>query len=345
MRCIWMPALALLMCLDAFAQGATNSYTQTNLVSDIPGLAVSTDSRLVNPWGLSRPSKPTAVEPHWWAADQATGVTTLYNADGTIEPLIITIPSASGQGVGSPAGAAFFSQNFAFASLDGVISNWNAKTLPAQPGTGCARCHPTSATVMVNRSSMGAVYTGMTIANNGGTPTYYVANAAGAVEAYDTSFNPVTLSAGAFVDPNIPSGFKPFGIQTVGSRIYVTFMQAGPGGYVDAFDVTGTLLLRLQQGWFNKPWGIAPAPANFGVFSGALLVGNTGSGKIGAYHPVTGKFLGFLKDSGGNAITNSGLWAISFGAGNAESGPTNVLYFAAGIQNYAHGLFGSITAN
>jgi uncharacterized protein (TIGR03118 family) len=335
--------------LGATAQDtATNSYAQTNLVSDIPGMALMTEPLLVNPWGLSRPSQAAAAEAHWWAADEHTGVSTLYDANGNILPLVVTIPSGSGTGSGSPSGTVFNQKNFVFATLDGTISQWFAGSSPTQPGTKCAQCHTTSAIIMVNHSAAGASYTGITVGSNNGAPTYYLANSKGGVEAYDTSYNPVTLSSGSFVDPELPAGSTPFGIQSVGGRIYVTFLPPAPatGGYVDAFDPTGKLLLRLQNGtWFNEPWGIAHAPAGFGLFSNALLVGNTGSGAIAAFNPSTGKFVGVLKDSTGKAITNPGLWAIFFGAGNTDSGPTTTLYFNAGIQSFAHGLFGSITAN
>ena len=349
MKNVWKPGLVLLVCLSAGGQdAATNSYTQTNLVSDVPGMALSTDPSLVNPWGLSRPSQPTAGEAHWWAADQATGLTTLYDANGSVVPLVVTIPPASGAGAGSPTGTVFYNKNFVFVTLDGTISQWFAGTTPSQPGPGCARCHVTTATIKMNNAGAGAVYTGITVANNGGVPTYYAANSTGGVEAYTTSYNPVALPAGAFVDSNIPTSYKPFGIQSVGSKIYVTFSRPfpSPGGYVDVFDTTGTLLLSLQHGnWFNEPWGIAKAPSNFGAFSNTVLVGNVGNGAIAAFNPNTGKFLGFLKNSSGAVIVNSGLWALSFGTGNADTGPTNVLYFNAGIQGYQHGLFGAIAAN
>ncbi|MFN7996169.1 MAG: TIGR03118 family protein [Bryobacteraceae bacterium] len=339
-------SVAACLCAGAFAQ-SVNSYTQTNLSSDIAGLAKTTDTKLINPWGLSRPTAATAAEAHWWAADQATGVSTLYDADGSVVPLTITIPPASGAGTGSPTGTVFFNKNFVFVTLDGTISQWFAGTKPAIPGTGCAKCHVLNATLQVNHSSLGASYTGITFANNGGVPTYYAANSAGGVEAYDSAYNQISLASGAFADPKLPATYKPFGIQAVGARIYVTFSQPfpAPGGFVDAFDTTGKLLVRLQSGSFNEPWGIAKAPSNFGAFSNMILVGNVGSGWIGAYNASTGKFQGFLSDSSGNPITNLGLWAISFGAGNTDSGPTNVLYFNAGIQGYQHGLFGAISAN
>jgi len=341
-------SLSAFLCFCVHAQDATvNSYTQTNLTSDIPGFAAATEPLLVNPWGLTRPSLATAHDAYWWAADQRTGVSTLYKPDGSFVPLVITIPSA-GAGVASPAGAAFFQKNFVFASLDGTISQWFAGTKPSPRGTGCAGCHTTSAVMMVNHSANGAVYTGITEATNSGGSAYYVANAAGGVEAFSTgTFAPITLSSGAFLDPQIPAGANPFGIQRVGTRIYVTFYNpAQGGGFVDAFDSTGKLVLRLQSGnWFAEPWGIAHAPAGFGKFSNAVLVGNVTSGQIAAFNSLTGRFLGFLEDSSGTVIANPGLWAIYFGAGNAESGPKTILHFAAGIDSYTHGLFGSIAAN
>jgi uncharacterized protein (TIGR03118 family) len=332
MKNVYKVSILLLMCLCASAQDTTtNSYAQTNLVSDIAGMAPVTDTNLVNPWGLSRGSNTP-----WWVSDEATGVSTLYDGNGTIVLLVVTIPSASGTGHGTPTGTVFSGGNFLFVTLDGTISEWT--------GTG------TIATIKVNNSSKGAVYTGCTLAKNGTVQTLYVANAAGGVEAYDTSFHPVTLAPGAFVDPSVPAGFAPYGIQSVGTTIYVTF-TAAPGagkGFVSAFDPTGKPLasLNLQHGkWMNQPWGIAHAPASFGKFSHAILVGMTGSGQIAAFNPSTGKFLGMLNDSTtGKPITNTGLWAIFFGGGNPSSGLSNTLYFVAGIQNYAHGLFGNITA-
>lgn len=149
------------------------------------------------------------------------------------------------------------------------------------------------------------------------------------------------------MDPKIPGAYSPAGIQAIGGKIFVLYnaIAGGGTGFVTVYDTNGNLLMRLQPGKFNQPWGIALAPANFGVFSKMLLVGNTGSGWIGAYSPRTGSFLGFLQDASGQTITIPGLWGLSFGNGNAESGPTNVLYFTAGGANLATGVFGSIAAN
>ena len=325
MKNVYILTIVLLASMGASAQDTTtNSYTQTNLVSDIPGMGTFTDPHLVNPWGLSR-----SAGSYWWASDNGKGVSTLYNGAGAIQSLVVTIPPATGTGAGTPTGTVALGPEFIFVTLDGTISRWTGGT---------------SAVIKVKNS--GAVYTGCTTAKNGTVQTIYAANSAGEVEAYTTGFSRITLAAGAFQDPSIPAGYTPYGIQAIGTKIYVTFSAApGAGGYVDVFNPAGTLLLRFAQGWFNQPWGIAQAPAGFGVFQHAVLVGNVGSGWIGAYNPTTGKFLGFLDNASKKPITIPGLWAIYFGGGNSNSGPNTSLYFAAGIDNYLHGLFGTITAN
>src|ERR1700722_3118082 len=196
----------------------TNSYLQTNLVSDIAGKAPNTDAHLANPWGLSR-----TASSYWWAADEGTGVSTLYDGSGNVQTLVVTVPSASGTGKGTPTGTVAVGSAFVFVTLDGTISEWTSGN---------------RAVIKVNNSSKGAAYTGCTLASDGGASTIYVANAAGGVEAYAaTTFSPVTLMPGAFVDPNVPAGYAPYGIQSAGGKIWVTF-SAAPGagnGYVDGF--------------------------------------------------------------------------------------------------------------
>jgi len=345
-------ALGLLCCVSALAQ--TNSYTVTPIVDN------TQDPLLVNGWGLSRPAKASVSEGEWWVSDNATGYTTLYYANQTgtasIAPLAISIPTSIGTGIGSPTGTAYNAatgpgpglNNFTFATLDGTISNWNAGQTPPPGGTGCYECHVNTATIMVNHGSAAASYFGMTIATNATAKAlaYYVTNfKAGVVEAYDaTLFTPVTLS-GTFTDPKIPKSYKPYGIQAIGSKIWVSYFNGTSGGFVDAFDTNGNLKLRLAKGNFSEPWGIVQAPANFGAFSSSLLVGNTTSGQIAAFSPTTGAFLGFLQDSTGTTIVIPGLWGISFGNGNKKSGPVTTLYYAAGGNTYQTGVFGAITAN
>ena len=270
--------------------GAQTGYNVTQVVDQ------AQDRLLVNPWGLTRPGNPSFKENQWWVADNGTGFATLYFANQrgskSLAPLVISIPAANGSGTGSPTGMAFSNKDVAFATLDGTISNWSAFT----PGTGkesCSSCHVTHATIMINHAAEGASYEGLTVANHtiSGAPTYYAANVNGGVEAYDAaSFSPVRLPPGAFTDRKIPAGYTPAGIQALGSKIYVAYdLRTGGGtGFVDAYDTEGKLLMRLENGRFNRPWGIAEAPAGFGPFSHMLLVGNTGSGWIGAYDPATG---------------------------------------------------------
>jgi uncharacterized protein (TIGR03118 family) len=343
-------AIALISVIDAAAQG--NSYTVTPIINN------TQDQYLINPWGLSRPAKASTTENEWWASDNATGYTTLYYANQpgsqSLAGLVISVPSATGSGVGTPTGTAYNPavgpgpgpDNFAFATLDGTIQNWNSGTRPAQAGTGCYACHTNTTTVMVNNNSKGSVYTGLTELINSTTdaPAYYAANNAGGVEAYDAAtFAELTLS-GTFSDPKIPATYKAYGIQSISSYVLVTFFNGISGGYVDVFDTEGNLKLRLAQGHLDEPWGIALAPANFGAFSNMVLVANTTSGMIAAFN-TKGVFEGYLEDSTGSPIVIPGIWAIAFGDGNAESGPKTTLYYTAGGNFYTTGVFGAITAN
>lgn len=343
MRNMILLGAALLCAVSAQAQ--TNNYTVTNIVTN------AQDAHLVNPWGLSHPPKNNNLRNEWWVADEVTGFSTLYSAAGNILPLVISIPPASGGGTGSPTGTAnsTVAAIFAFVTLDGTISTWNANELPTTSGPRCYQCHVSKSTIVVNHSTSGASYQGVTIATNAasGTLAYYVANANGGVEAYDaSSFSALTLPAGAFTDAKVPAGYTPAGIQGLGARIFVAYNRTAGGGtgYVDSYDTNGKLLMRLQNGWFNQPWGVVASPANFGSFSNMLLVGNTGSGWIGAYSKTTGAFAGFLQ-SGGVDLTIPGLWGLGFGNGTSQSGPTDVLYFTAGGVQQTAGAFGAIAAN
>jgi uncharacterized protein (TIGR03118 family) len=192
----------------------------------------------------------------------------------------------------------------------------------------------------------------------------YVANFRSArVEVYDTNFAPVNLDEkgdrdndGAFQDHEIPRGFAPFNVQAVNGSLYVTYAKQNsekhddfdaPGlGFVDKFSPTGKLLQRLQAGpWLDAPWGVALAPANFGFFGNHLLVGNAGSGQIAVYDPASGRFDGLLRDQSGHALQNQRLWGLRFsdGTGAQATAPTNTLFFAAGVNDEADGLFGTIT--
>ncbi len=180
------------------------------------------------------------------------------------------------------------------------------------------------------------------------TSSYAANKAAGNIAVFNSLFQPVLLGAGAFVDPAVPGGLTPYNIQNIGGKLYVEYSGApgAPGGFVAVFDTAGNLLQSINDPHLDAPWGVTLAPTGFGDFGGDLLVGNFGSGMIDAFNPTTGAFAGVLTDSNGNPIVNSGLWALEFRipvAGNASTGSNpNTLFFVAGINNEADGLFGSI---
>jgi uncharacterized protein (TIGR03118 family) len=327
---------------------AAQFYSQHNLVSDGAVPADLPDSSLVNAWGLTA----SATSP-WWVADNGTGLSTLYNGNtGAKLGLTVTVPGAP-TGVVFNGGTGFVVHNgalsgparFIFSSEDGTISGWN----PA--------ASPTVAQVAVNHSLEGAVYKGLAIAQTLAGDRIYATNFhAGTVEVFDSAFNPVP---GGFTDPTLPDGYAPFGVQNLGGTIYVTYALQDedkhddvPGqghGFVNAFDAAGTLIRRVaSKGQLDSPWGLAMAPADFGKFSGELLVGNFGNGRIHAFDPAKlngeGEFQhrGPLHAADGPPIKIDGLWALAFGKGALANGPTNTLFFTAGPLKEQHGLFGKL---
>jgi len=335
-------------------------YQKTNLVSDLGTLGAHTiDPKLKNPWGIARGPSGNP----WWVSDEKSGVSTLYNAQGTpvnvVNPgangLVVTIPpSAPPPSIGTPTGVVFNgSANdfrvappgvaqtfFLFVSLDGTISGWD----PA--------ANPTTA---IRKVSTKSVLTGATIAQIGADRFLYVADLkAGKIRVYDSNFQPMALGQGAFDDDHLPPGFAPFNIQNIGGNLYVayakqdqakTFVTSGAGlGFVDVFSPQGSLLLRLQHGnWFNAPWGLTLAPSDFGTFSHRILVGQFGSGEILAFDAVTGQFQGKLNDQNNQVIAMTGLWGLAFGAGDQTSGAANTLFFNQGLNGGNDGLFGTLT--
>jgi uncharacterized protein (TIGR03118 family) len=313
-----------------------NSYSVHPLVSNVAGVAPTTDPNLVNAWGLTAgPGTP------WWVSDNGTNLSTLYRADGTIMPLVVHVPVA-------PTGAVFWSLTaraiFVFATEAGQIRGWH-------PSQG------TQTVVLADRSSEGAIYKGIAISPTG--DRFYATNFhSGQVDVFDSSTFALVPNSG-FVDPQIPSDYAPFGIQAIGSRIFVTYAKKespdatdelhGQGlGFVDVYDLAGNLLGRVaQHGQLDAPWGLAWAPLDFGRFSGDLLVGNFGDGQINAYEELpSGQFVhrGELRTADGKSLAIDGLWALQFGHGAANNGPTNTLFFTAGPNDENDGLFGSITA-
>ncbi len=333
-------ALAVVLMFGCFASVFAQHYQQTNLVSDIPGLAPVTDPNLVNPWGLAR----SATSP-WWVADNGTGVSTLYNGAGQKLALVVTVPPPVGgvppsapTGIVFNGGSDFGAARFIFVTEEGTISGWSG-------GTNA---------VLKFTSPVKAIYKGATLGQNNGANFLYVANFFnGSVDVFDKDYVPVVLPSGAFKDSRIPSDFAPFNVQNIGGKIFVAYAKqdedkedevAGPGlGFVDVYNPNGDLELRLKSGhWLNAPWGLALAPDGFGKDKRRLLVGQFGSGEIATYDLHNGKFHGLLRGTHGHPISIEGLWALAFG-NRANAGPDTTLYFTAGIDDEAHGLFGTIT--
>ncbi len=329
---------------------AANQFVQHNLVSDLAGLADHQDANLVNPWGICASSSSP-----FWLSDNGTGLSTLYDGNGTAIPLIVTIPVPAGvDPPGAPSGCIFNTTtsfqlngkpaNFLFSTEQGTIIGWNGGT---------------TASIVADNSASGAVYKGLAIATTASGPMLYAANFnAGTVDMWDGNLNWVSMP-GAFSDPKIPAGFAPFNIQSMNGLLYVTYAKqddekhddvAGVGnGYVDTYNAEGVLLQRLvSAGALNSPWGLAVAPPRFGNFSNAILVGNFGDGRINAYSSFNGAWIGNLKDAYGNDIQISGLWGLRVGNGG-KGGDTGALYFTAGIAGpdavEDHGLFGLIQAD
>lgn len=333
--------------------GATG-VTQTNLTSDGSVAGTITDTHLVNAWGMSY--SPTG---NWWLSDNGTGLTTVYDGTGkpspTAKPLVVTIPRPAGQTtVATPTGQVFNNTtgfvvhgatksgaaSFIFVTEDGTISGWNPTA------------NATNAIITVDNSAggTGAVYKGCALFTAGGVTNLLVANfRSGMVEVYDNTWTLVR----SFRDTTLSANYGPFNVAVLGGKIYVSYAKklpdghddaAGPGnGYVEQVNITGTVLRHVQnRGPLNSPWGMALAPASWGSFAGALLVGNFGDGRITAFNLTTHLMIGQLTNSASAPITIDGLWGIMPGNGSG-AGSASAIYFTAGPVGESHGLFGDLT--
>ena len=339
---------ALVLVTGATASGAVahHGFRQINLVSDIPGKAQITDANLVNPWGLAAgPTTPL------WVADNGPGVATIYagavhGSPVSQVPLVVTVPG------GAPTGQVYNPTNgfklrvgdsrvpakFIFDSEAGTITAWTL-TNPVQTSARTKLTVP------------GAVFKGLALSFFGHHPALYAADFVNnKVVVIDSRFHPIA-TPGLFEDDMMPAHYAPFGIQAIGNTIVVTYAKQqagstdeahGPGlGLVDVYSRDGALLSRLvSHGRLNAPWGLVQAPAGFGRFGGALLVGNFGDGRINAYDMSTGQWLGLLHRPNGRPLAIQGLWGLMFG--NGVTGSPSDLLFSAGIAAEAHGLVGEI---
>jgi uncharacterized protein (TIGR03118 family) len=349
----WVPVVLLVLgSTPSWARPARNEgYRQSNLVADTAGAAARVDSHLVNAWGL-------AVLPQGlvWVSDNGTGVSTAYHLDGRPfpserNPLVVTVPPSPGSTEGGKPtglvlnhgrdfvvskGAASGPSLIIFAGEDGSLSGWNPRVDAATAIVGASRP---------------AVYKGIEIARGEeGSLLFATDFHGGAVDVFDSSFTFLR----SFSDATVPTGFAPFGIRAIRGQLFVTFAkqkppeneddEAGPGnGFVEVFDVEGKLVRRFaSQGTLNSPWGLALAPRGFGKFSGALLVGNFGDGRINGFELKSGNFLGQLDDPDGNPISIDGLWGLTFRQGHGPRQGAE-LFFTAGPDDESHGLLGVLT--
>jgi uncharacterized protein (TIGR03118 family) len=357
-----LPAFVLSLFLFPVVTQAQH-YKQTNLVSDIIGMAPTFDPNLKNPWGLTRSSTtPTRPGSPFWVANNNSGTSTLYTGAGAIIPIngtgTVTVPPPKGSPAGTlstPTGVVFNGSStdfqiapgqsavFIFVTEDGTISGWAGGQ---------------NAVLVVDNSDNGgsdsAVYKGATSAEIKGKKFLYVTNFRSAkVEVYDTNFKRVHFDEDDFEAEGVPRGFAPFNVQNVGGTLFVTYAKqdaprhdpvGGDGlGFVELFTPSGKHIGHLEHGdWFNAPWGVVWTTRDFGEFSNAILVGNFRSGWIAAFNGFTHKFIGFLKNPDDSLVTIDGLWSLTFG-NDATAGLANTLFFTAGINNENDGLFGTLT--
>jgi len=344
-------SLALALATIALGSGlaSANDFTQTNLVSDVANLALHQDLVLKNAWGLSHgPNTP------FWISDAGTDLSTLYDGTGSKVSLQVAIPGPAAHVPAVPTGNLFNPTSgflvtagdsstkafFIFAGATGTISAWNPNV---------DRFH---AILKVNNFPQ-AGYTGIALGTNSTGTFLFAANfPEGRIDVFDSTFAPATL-AGTFTDPVVPAGYGPFNIENINGRLFVTYAKIDPqtghdiagvgNGYVAVFDTNGMLLRHFaSQGLLNSPWGMAIAPSTFENVKGDLLVGNFGDGHVNAFRLSDGRFGGQLKMEG-RTIVVPGLWALVDGGGALNADP-NEVYFTAGINNQADGLFGTLGA-
>ena len=350
--------IALGLVLMFVSSAAVAQFKLTNLSSNQVKQARHDDPLLVNAWGLVHaPGSP------WWVSDNNSGWSTLYDSQGNqVQTLKVLIPTAGNgpdsptglNGPGSPTGIVWNGSKefqvkagapavFLFATLDGTISGWT-------PGSNINQA-TLAVDTTANKNPHPAMYTGLAITSKASGNFLFAADMAnGKVDAYDGTFTPVTLAAGAFTDPSLPAGFAPFGVQDIDGLVYVTFadVNGGAGGFVELFTEDGTPARTtplLQGKPLNQPWGIAVAPKNFGRLSNTLLISNnTDQGTINAFNAADGQFVGTVR-ADGRPIVIDQLWGIGFGDGTGKNGTTNQLFFTAGPGNNLAGTFGVITVS
>jgi uncharacterized protein (TIGR03118 family) len=330
---------------------ASSGYASVELVADERGRARHADPRLVDPCGLS--FCPNGIV---FVADGAKGLVTLYSPSGIPIPFAIHVPMPlCGHGNSAPTGIVFNATDaflvthgsrtlparYLFATRDGTISGWNPSVDAAQ------------ALLVVDHSRRGSMYTGIAAGHVAGNERLYAADFKNRrIDVFDAAFGSI-VAADAFVDPDLPADYAPFGIHNVDDAIVVAYARRGPGpigaadadrgnGIVDVFRADGAFVRRIaSHGALCSPWGLARAPQGFGSLSGALFVGNHGDGTVNAYDIESGAYLGAIEDEHGAPVAHPGLRGLSFGP-DLDALGGHRLYFTAGPEGGNRGRLGFI---
>jgi len=358
------------MAVSPMVQQMTTTFADKPLVVDkaeVVAVAAIIDSHLQNPWGIAvAPGLP------FWIADNNSNLATLYSGTGEIETQAVT--GSADVGVAIPASAAAVQANPTGQVYNGnggflvTTSNGPESALfiyDGEGGTLAAWAKDSGSTAVtayddgLQNGADHAVYKGLALGSLAGVQYLYATDLHNnKVDVFDTNFTKPAGMQGKFSDPGMPAGFVPFGISSVNGQLYVTYaMQdsakhdevTGAGlGYVDIFDFSGNFVSRFASaGSLNAPWGIAAAPAGFGMFQGDVLIGNFGDGTINIFKPdgtSLAASIGPLLGGNGQPLAFQGLWSLMFGNGDPDK-PVATLFYTAGFASQTDGVFGSITAS
>ena len=359
-------------------QNLVTNFQNKYSTSPVNGRATTTNPSVLNAWGLAL--RPAGAGGHWWIANNGSGTASTYIGDTDSAPLsqddlkeVAVAPPP-----GSPAGTLAFPTGMTFngsaqfpcsgVSFTGAPVSGGSKFLTVTED-GNLQCWTESGSTLATRmrsfsivlsGPAGSSYKGVAVtAETTGNRLFATNFGLRRIEVYDGQYRPVL--AGSFARPaDVPEDYAPFNVQyfeylrggTKQKSVFVTYAKTtddpneeedGPGlGAVAEFSTDGVYLRTLQRGYrLTAPWGLAIAPADFGRHSGRLLVGNFGDGTIVAFDLETGAQQGYLRGIDGQAVQISGLWGLAFGNG-AGLGRANYLYFTAGPNGEADGLFGSL---
>jgi uncharacterized protein (TIGR03118 family) len=337
--------LAVSLLTSMSAQAGT--ITQANLTSDGTITANNTDPNLKNPWGITfSPSGP------FWVSDNATGLATVYNSQGQIQSLVVTVPPARGAKPGSPTGQVYNPSSTDFLMTEGSKSGPAAFLFDSEDGTisGWApSVDPANAIIAVNLANKGAVFKGLAYYTDAkGNNFLFAADLnAGMVDEFDSSFKLVN----SFRDTTLESVYAPHNIAILNGNIYVAYAWVNakrngviphPGwGVVEQIDATGKVLAKVAGGKLNAPWGLVIAPSSFGHYAGDLLVGNFGNGHVNAFS-TTLVSKGEVMSAPKTPLVIPGLWGLIVGNGGS-GGSASDIYFTAGPNHQTDGLFGSLS--